>query len=98
MKSSADSPVQVLPVDGKKTLATFIRVPWLIYRDDPAWIPERWFDVFEEASGRFLGRVDVPEGFAAEPEPVIDGDRFICLTRNELDLPVVRRYRLEVPA
>jgi len=71
---------------------------WRAWQDDPAWIPERWFEVFEEATGRFLGRVDVPEGFAAEPEPVIDGNRFICLTMNEFDLPVVRRYRLEVPA
>ncbi|MGD9264464.1 MAG: hypothetical protein PVJ71_01675 [Lysobacterales bacterium] len=39
MNSSADSMVQVLPVEGKKALDSFIRVPWSVYRDDPAWIP-----------------------------------------------------------
>ena len=39
MNSSADSMVQALPVEGKKALDSFIRVPWSVYRDDPAWIP-----------------------------------------------------------
>ena len=39
MKSSGESTIQVLPVDGKKALDAFIRVPWTIYKDDPAWIP-----------------------------------------------------------
>jgi hypothetical protein len=71
---------------------------WRGWQDNPAWVPESWFDVFEEATGRYLGRVDVPEGFSPEPEPIIDGDRFICLTRDEFYRPIVRRYRLEVPA
>jgi hypothetical protein len=71
---------------------------WRGWEEDPAWVPDSWFDVFEEATGRYLGRVDVPEGFSPEPEPVIDGDRFICLTRDEFYRPIVRRYRLEVPA
>lgn len=70
---------------------------WRGWEEDPAWVSERWFDVFDEASGRFLGRVDVPEDFSPDPEPVIDGNRFIGLTVDELDRPVVRRYRLEVP-
>ena len=70
---------------------------WRGWREDLAWVPERWFDVFEEATGRYLGRVDPPQDFSPEPEPVIDGDRFICLTLDEFDRPIVRRYRLELP-
>jgi hypothetical protein len=70
---------------------------WRGWEEDPAWVSERWFDVFDAASGRFLGRVDVPEDFSPDPEPVIDGNRFIGLTVDEFDRPVVRRYRLEVP-
>lgn len=29
----------VKPVEGKKMLNTFIRVPWTIYREDPRWVP-----------------------------------------------------------
>jgi hypothetical protein len=70
---------------------------WRGWKEDLAWVPERWFDVFEEATGRYLGRVDAPEDLSPEPEPVIDGDRFICLTLDEFDRPIVRRYRLELP-
>ena len=31
--------VRVLPVENKKDLRQFIRVPWPIYADDPLWIP-----------------------------------------------------------
>ena len=60
----------------------------------PEWTSESWFDVFEEETGRYLGRVDVPEGFLAEPEPFIAGDTFICLTEDDVGRHVVRRYRL----
>ena len=30
---------EIIPVRDRKTLNQFIRVPWRIYRDDPAWIP-----------------------------------------------------------
>jgi len=31
--------IEVREVTGKKSLKTFIRVPWAIYKDDPNWIP-----------------------------------------------------------
>jgi hypothetical protein len=71
---------------------------WRGWERNPAWVPERWFEVFQEPTGRYLGRVDVPEGFISEPEPLIEGDTFICLTEDEVGRPVVRRYRLELPA
>jgi len=33
------SQIQLREVKDKATLETFIRVPWSIYRDDPAWVP-----------------------------------------------------------
>ncbi len=30
---------EIVPVRGRRTLDKFIRLPWRIYRDDPAWIP-----------------------------------------------------------
>lgn len=71
---------------------------WRGWTYDPEWVSERSFDVFDEASGRFLGSVPAPEGFLMDPEPVIDGDRFFCLTKDEFDRPIVRGYRLELPA
>jgi len=32
-------PIRILPVENKKDLRRFIRVPWPIYADDPRWIP-----------------------------------------------------------
>jgi hypothetical protein len=52
--------------------------------------------VFEEATGRYLGRVDVPPGFVNDPEPFINGDTFIGLAEDEVGRPIVRRYRLVI--
>jgi len=71
---------------------------WREWERNPGWVPDRWFEVFEEATGRYLGRVNAPEGFVAAPEPVIEGDRFVCLTEDAIGRPIVRRYRLVLPA
>lgn len=71
---------------------------WREWERNPEWVEERWFEVFDEATGRYLGRVDVSEGFVAEPEPVIDGETFICLTEDSVGRPIVRRYRLAFPS
>lgn len=62
-------------------------------------IPEVWrdrvrFDVFE-ADGRFLGTVRAPDGLTVFPEPVIRGDTVWALTRDELDVQRVVRYRVD---
>jgi len=33
------SHIDIRPVDGKRMLENFIRVPWSIYQDDPNWVP-----------------------------------------------------------
>jgi len=70
---------------------------WRGWERSRAWAEEAWFEVFEEESGRYLGRVPVPDNFASRPEPVIEDNTFICLTGDEMGRPIVRRYRLELP-
>ena len=36
--------IEIKPVTDKKTLKTFLRVPWSIYKDDPNWIPPLLFE------------------------------------------------------
>ncbi len=70
---------------------------WRGWERYPEWVEDYWFDVFDQATGRYLGRVGVPEGFVSEPEPLIEGDTFICLTEDEAGRPIVRRFRLKLP-
>lgn len=71
---------------------------WRGWEQNPAWVPEKWFEVFEEATGRYMGRVDAPQGFLAERGPIIEGNTFICLTEDDEGRPIVRRYRLVLPS
>ncbi len=66
------------------------RVP-IRYWEPPA------FDVFAP-DGRFLGHVSVPESFRVEPEPIIRGDHVWAVTRDELDVASVVRFRIVHPA
>ena len=38
-QQSYEGPLRVVPVEGRRGLRQFIRLPWSIYRDDPAWVP-----------------------------------------------------------
>lgn len=58
----------------------------------PVWTS---YDVFEEG-GTFLGTVHVPEDFSAIPTPVFDGDRVWAVSRDELGVQRVVRYRILV--
>lgn len=31
--------IEVRPVSGRRMLKQFVKVPWAVYRDDPAWVP-----------------------------------------------------------
>lgn len=52
------------------------------------------FDVFER-DGRYLGRVNAPDGLSIQPEPVIRGDTVWAATRDELDVSCIVRYRID---
>ena len=39
MNNLSGTTLEIREVSGKKSLGTFIRVPWNIYKDDPNWVP-----------------------------------------------------------
>jgi hypothetical protein len=53
------------------------------------------FDVFE-ADGRYLGALRTPGDFRTSPPPVMRGDLIWAVTRDEVDVQRVVRYRLTV--
>jgi len=69
--------------------------------DNPRSEPVRWvspvrFDAFEP-DGTYLGALVTPDGFLVSPaEPIFDGDRVWAVTRDELDVQRVVRYRIVV--
>ena len=64
--------------------------------DSPVrWRSELRYDVFE-ADGTYLGTVDPPHGYSSRPTPVFDGDLVWAATRDELGVPRVVRFRIEL--
>jgi hypothetical protein len=59
------------------------------------WEPPR-LDVFS-SRGEYLGPVRTPETLRFEPEPIVRGDYMWALTRDELDVPSVVRFRIVRP-
>ncbi len=62
----------------------------------PRWHDSYFIDVFDH-EGRFLGSLDIPEGFETYPEPYIAGQTVIALTTDAAGVPRVKRYRLVLP-
>lgn len=61
--------------------------------------PTEWkepvaFDVFEP-DGRYLGRVRAPSDFRTSPDPIFGTDRVWAVTRDDLDVQRVVRFRIE---
>ncbi|MBT8404578.1 MAG: hypothetical protein KJP18_12015 [Gemmatimonadetes bacterium] len=68
---------------------------------DPDAIEDRWrsryaFDLFE-TDGTYVGRVPMPEDVSRYPRPLIRGDQVWAVTRDDLDVQRVVRYRLVPP-
>lgn len=53
------------------------------------------FDVFEP-DGRYLGRVPTPSGLQTDPDPVLRGDMVWAVVVDELEVPRVVRFRIDV--
>lgn len=60
---------------------------------DPSLGERIRFDVFEP-DGTYLGAVNAPAEFRASINPVFDGDHVWAVTRDELDVQRVVRYRI----
>lgn len=68
--------------------------------DRPGSSPVVWrsplrYDVFE-GDGTYLGAIEPPSGFSGWPAPVFDGDLVWAASRDELGVPRLVRYRIEV--
>jgi hypothetical protein len=66
------------------------RMPPIRFEEPPA------FDVFTP-DGRFLGPVRVPSTFSVYPEPIVRGDTVWAVTRDDLDVATIVRFRLVHP-
>ena len=47
-----EGPLRVVPVEGRRGLRQFIRLPWSIYQDDPAWVPPLLMERRQHLSSR----------------------------------------------
>jgi len=47
-----NGPLRIIPVEGGRGLRNFIRLPWSIYADDPAWVPPLLVERREHLSKR----------------------------------------------
>ena len=68
--------------------------------DNPFSEPVTWpestrYDVFEP-DGTYLGVVAPPDEFSGGPDPVFEGDHVWAVTRDELGVERVVRFRIEV--
>ncbi len=63
---------------------------------NPYWVDTYIVDVFEYA-GRFLGEVEIPDGFSFDRMPFIRDNMIIALVEDEDGTPYVKRYRLVLP-
>ena len=65
--------------------------------DSPCWRDVLIVDAFDR-DGRFLGEIDVPDDMVITPAILhVVGDRVIGVATDELDTPMVKRYRLVLP-
>jgi hypothetical protein len=67
------------------------------FYSNPCWQETYIMDVFD-IEGRFLGAVDIPEGFQSYPEPYIHGDMVLAVIEDDEGVEYVKRFRLQLPA
>ncbi len=65
------------------------------FSDPVVWESPVRYDAFEP-DGTYLGALAAPDGFRVWPEPIFDGDQVWAVSRDELGVERVVRYRLEV--
>lgn len=54
-------------------------------------------DVFDEATWRFLGEVELPDDVRLHPV-FIDGEPFVTAVQDDVGTIMVKRFRLVLPA
>lgn len=66
------------------------------FYSNPCWQETFTMEVFD-IEGRFLGEVDIPEGFQSYPEPYIHGDMILAVIAGDEGVEYVKRFRLQLP-
>jgi len=61
--------------------------------NNPCWIDSYIYEVFG-SDGRFLGEVEVPEGFSLSPAPYIRDELVVALVVDGDGVPFVKRFRM----
>jgi hypothetical protein len=61
------------------------------------WTDVMGWDVFDEATGRFLGSVEQPAPFTFRPPPAFLEDGMLAVVEDEAGTLMVKRYRLALP-
>ena len=65
------------------------------FSEPVTWPESTRYDVFEP-DGTYLGVVAPPDAFSGGPDPVFEGDHVWAVTRDELGVERVVRFRIEV--
>lgn len=65
------------------------------FSEPVSWIEPARYDVFE-SDGTYLGAVATPDGFSTYPDPILEGDHVWAVTRDELGVQRVVRFRIVV--
>ena len=63
------------------------------FSDPVIWESPVRYDAFEQ-DGTYLGTLAAPDGFRVWPEPIFDGEHVWAVTRDELGVERVVRYRI----
>ena len=66
------------------------------FYSNPCWRETFTMEVFD-IDGRFLGPVEIPEGFQSYPEPYIQGALVLAVVEGEEGIECVKRFRLQLP-
>ena len=65
-------------------------------RERPCWRGATIIEAFG-SDGRYLGDVEIPDGFRTYPSPALHGDRVVGVVEDEAGTIMVKRYRLVLP-
>ncbi len=63
------------------------------FSEPVSWIEPTRYDVFE-SDGTYLGAVATPDGFSTYPNPVFEGEHVWAVTRDDLGVQRVVRFRI----
>ena len=64
--------------------------------DRPCWTDSQRLETFGP-EGKYLGEIELPDGFRLTPPPALDGHTVVAVVEDEAGTIMVKRYRLVLP-